>query len=74
MADITTVWIHVNSIFSTKGASYMTGDIKNFYLSTTMKIFEYAKYHRKNIPQDFIDLNNSEHLFDKTGWIYMEIQ
>ena len=74
MADITTVKIHANSTISTKGARYMTGDIKNFYLGTAMKKFEYAKYHRKNIPQEFIDLNNLEPLFDENDWIYMEIQ
>ena len=38
-----------------------------------MKKIEYAKYHRKNIPQEFIDLNNLEPLLDENDFIYMEI-
>ena len=45
--DITTVKLHANSTTSTKGARYMTGDINNFYLSTSMRFFEYARNHRK---------------------------
>ena len=72
--DITTVKLHANSTISTKGARYMTGDIKYFYLGTPIKNDEYAKFHRKNIPQEFIDLNNLEHLIDEQGFIYVEIQ
>ena len=57
-ADLTTVKVHVKSIISTLGARYMTGDIKNFYLGTPLKIYEYAKIYRKNIPQEYIDANN----------------
>ena len=52
----------------------MTGDIKKFYLGTPLKDFEYAKFHRKNIPQEFVTANNLEPLFDKHGFIYMQIQ
>ena len=73
-ADLPTIKMHVNSTISLKGARYMTGDVKNFYLGTPMKNFEYAKYHRRNIPQEFIDLNNLEQLFNEEGFIYMQIE
>lgn len=73
-ADLTTVNVHVNSTISTRGARYMTGDIKKNYLGTPLKNYEYAKFHRKNIPQDFIDANDLEPLFDEHGFIYMQIQ
>ena len=63
-ADLTTVKVHVNSTISTPGARYMTGDIKNFYLGTSLEIYEYAMIHRKNIPQEYIDVHNLEPLFD----------
>ena len=39
-----------------------------------MKYYEYAKFNKKNIPQDFIDANNLKPLFDNHGFIYMQIQ
>ena len=63
-ADLTTVKVYINSTISTPGARYMTGDIKNFYLGTPLKIYEYAKIHRKNIPKEYIDEHNLEPLFD----------
>ena len=73
-ADLTTVKVHINSTISTPGSRYMTGDIKNFYLGTPLKIYEYAKIHRKNIPQEYIDAHKLEPLFDNQGFIYVEIQ
>ena len=52
----------------------MTGDINIFYLGTPLKIHEYAKIHRKNIPQEYIDEHNLEPLFDNQGFIYVETQ
>jgi hypothetical protein len=40
-ADLTTVKWHVNSVISTDGARYMTGDLKDFYLGTPMEHYEY---------------------------------
>ena len=52
----------------------MTGDIKNFYLGTHMAIFEYARFNRKNIPEELIKLYKLQELFDANGWIYIEIR
>ncbi len=35
-ADLTLVKMHIKSVFSTRGAWYMTLDVKNFYLNTSM--------------------------------------
>ena len=38
-----TVKILLNSVISTKGARFMTIDIKDFYLNTPMARFEYMR-------------------------------
>ena len=43
----------------------MAGDIKKYYLGTSMKNFVYAKLHRTAIPQKIIDAYKLEGLFDK---------
>ena len=73
-ADLTTVKVHINSTISTRKAKYTTLDVQNFYLGTPMKIFEYAKIHRKNIPREFIDAYNLEPLFDDQGFMYVQIE
>jgi hypothetical protein len=35
--------MHLNSVISTRGAKYMTVDIKNFYLNTPMVRHEYVR-------------------------------
>ena len=52
----------------------MTSDIKKNYLGTPLKNYKYAKFLCKNIPQDFIDANDLEPLFNEHGFIYMQIQ
>ena len=49
-AEITTIKLHLNSVISTKGAKYMTIDIKNFYLDTPMDTPEYIFLPKKIIP------------------------
>ena len=49
-ADLLTVQIMLNSVISTKGAKFMTIDIKNFYLNTPMTRLEYLGLHMGNIP------------------------
>jgi hypothetical protein len=41
-ADLTLVKMHLNSVISTRGARYMTLDVKNFYLNTPMARYEYV--------------------------------
>ena len=41
MADLLTVKLLLNSVISTPEARYMTMDIKDFYLNTPLKRYEY---------------------------------
>jgi hypothetical protein len=72
-ADLTTAKILFNSILSTPDAKHMTIDIKNFYLNTPMKSFEYMRIPVSHIPADIMDLYN---LHDKVhnGAVYVEIR
>ena len=40
--DLTTVKVHINSVLSTKNAKHTTGDLKNFYLMSTMQPKDHA--------------------------------
>jgi hypothetical protein len=69
--------LHLNSTISDadKGARYATCDIKDFFLGSKMKIFQFMKIHRKNVPQAIIDeYNLTDDHFDDRGFIFMEIQ
>ena len=61
---MTTVKLILNSTISTKGAKFMTMDIKKNYLGTPMDEYEYGRFHRRDIPQEFIVAHNLEPLFD----------
>ena len=52
--DLLTVNIFINSVISTPDAKFMTINIKDFYLNTPMKRFEYMKLKLNNLPKDFI--------------------
>ena len=54
-ADMLTEKILINSVISTKGAKFMSIDIKNFYLNTPMSRYEYMRLKIADLPQDFID-------------------
>jgi hypothetical protein len=54
MADITTFKILINSNLSTKDASMMMMDIKNYYLGTPLPRFEYMKMLLSCFPEEII--------------------
>jgi hypothetical protein len=43
IADINTAKLYWNSVVSTEDARYMCLDIKNFYLTTALKYYEYMQ-------------------------------
>ena len=47
--------------------------MKNFYLNTPMKVFEYMRLPISIIPKEIIDNYNLRDLA-KDGWVYIEIQ
>ncbi len=72
-ADINNAKIHWNSVISNKKAKYMCLDIKNFYLTATLKYFKYMKiplvlFQRWIVKQ----YNLAKH--QKEGWVYLEMR
>jgi hypothetical protein len=70
-ADLATAKLLINSVLSTPGARYMTGDLKDFYLNTPMERYEYVR-----IPIDIIpDISIIEHNLlplVHNGFVYAE--
>jgi hypothetical protein len=73
MADITTFKILVNSTLSTKDATMMMMDIKNYYLGTPLPRFEYMKMLLSRFPEEIIQKYNLKDLA-VDGWVYIEIR
>ena len=61
-AELQTVKLHLNSVIFDVNASYMTIDIKEYYLSTPMNRYEYMKIPVKYTPEDIMLQYNLEHL------------
>jgi hypothetical protein len=72
-ANITTAKLIINSTLSTKGAKYMCGDIKNFYLGTPMARYEYMRIPIAIIPDEIIEEYNLLPLVRKE-FVYVEIR
>jgi hypothetical protein len=53
-ADMTLVKVLLNSIISTENAWCVILDVKDFYLNTPMKRFEYMQLKLNNIPEEII--------------------
>jgi hypothetical protein len=72
-ADITTFKILINSTLSTKDASMMMMDIKNYYLGTPLPWFEYMKMLLSRFPEEIIQKYNLNALA-VNGWVCIEIR
>jgi hypothetical protein len=72
-ADLTTAKLLFNSVVSTRRARFCVADIKDFYLNTEMKRYEYMRIAIALIPQEIIDQYN---LMDLAvdGYVYIEIR
>jgi hypothetical protein len=53
-ADMTLVKTMLNSVISMRGAKCVMLDIKDFYLNTPMKRYEYMHIKITNIPEEII--------------------
>ena len=62
-----------NSVISTKGAKFMTMDIKNFYLMTPLNRPEYLKLKLSQIPDEIIDEYKLRAKATPDGSVYVEI-
>jgi hypothetical protein len=72
-ADITTFKILINSTLSTKDATMMMMDIKNYYSGTPLPRFEYMKMLLSRFPEEIIQKYNLNALA-VDGWVYIEIR
>eukprot|EP00804_Cyclotella_cryptica_P008878 CCRYP_013090-RA/>CCRYP_013090-RA protein AED:0.15 eAED:0.14 QI:0/0/0/1/1/1/3/0/882 len=73
-ADMLTTKILLNSVISTKGARFMTIDIKDFYLNTPMVCPEYMRLKLSDIPDQIIKLYKLDKLVTTDGYVYVLIQ
>ena len=69
-ASLFTVKMLLNSVISTKGAKFMTLDIKDFYLNTPLAKPEYLRLKMSNFPQDVIDHYKLKDKVDQKGNLY----
>jgi hypothetical protein len=72
-ADITTFKILINSTLSTKDATMMMMDIKNYYIGIPLPRFEYMKMLISRFPEGIIQKYNLNALA-VDGWVYIEIR
>eukprot|EP00804_Cyclotella_cryptica_P031351 CCRYP_012175-RA/>CCRYP_012175-RA protein AED:0.45 eAED:0.45 QI:0/-1/0/1/-1/1/1/0/124 len=69
-----TTKVLLNSVISTKGALFMTIDIKDFYLNTPMACPEYMQLKLSDIPDHIIALYKLDTLATTNGYAYVLIQ
>ena len=74
MANMLTTNVLLDSVISTKGAIFMTIDIKDLYLNTPMDHPKYMQHKVAEIPDNFIALYNLNQLTTTKGYIYVLIQ
>ncbi len=72
-ADIDTAKIHWNSVISTPNAKYMCLDIKIFYLTASLKYFEYMEIPLSLFPEWTQEQYNLKQLA-LDGWVYIEMR
>ena len=73
---ITDTKININSTISDahRSARYCTGDLKYFFLCSTMHIYQYMRLHLRYITQEILDeYKITDNFFDSKGYIYLEI-
>ena len=74
---ITDTKIHFNSTISDAhhGACYYTGDLKYFFLNSTMQIYQYMCLHRRYITKEITnEYNITDNYFDSNSYVYLEIR
>jgi hypothetical protein len=74
---ITDTKLHINSTISDAkfGARYCTGDLKDFFLVSEMKVYQYMRVHSKYLTQEIIDeYGITDEYYDSRGYVYLEIR
>jgi len=72
-AGMLTVKLLLNSIISTKGAKFMTIDIKDFYSNTPMARPEYMRLKIDDMPDEGIKQYQLRDKATKDGYVYVKI-
>jgi len=72
--DLLTVKLLFNSIISTPNAKFMSIDIKDFYLSTPMKWYEYFRMKLELFPEDIIQEYDLRNKVDATGNVHCKVR
>ena len=73
-AEMLLVKIMLNSVISTPGARFMSIDIKNFYLATPMKRYEYIKLKLATLPDEIIQEYKLKDIATPDGAVYVEVR
>ena len=73
IADLTTCKLHMNGVVSTPCARFAGGDVKDFYLNTSLKKNRYGKVRAKYIPEETIIKHNLEQYIEDDGWLHFDI-
>ena len=73
-ADMTLVKTFFNSVISTKGARCVMLDVKDFYLNTPMKRYEYMRIKITDIPEEVIQHYRLLEIVTEDRYNYCEIR
>ncbi len=72
-ADMTLVKTMLNSVISTMGAKCVMLDIKDFYLNTPMKRYEYMRIKITDIPEEIIKEYKMREIVTEDGYVHCKI-
>ena len=70
---MTLVKTMLSSVISTRGAKCVMLDIKDFYLNTPMKRYEYMPIKITNIPEKIIKEYKMHEIVTEDSYVYWEI-
>ena len=73
-ADLLTIKLLLNIMIATKGARFMTIDIKNFYLNTPLTRFDYLKMRLCDFSEDFIEHYGLKDKAMSDGYVCVEVR
>ena len=71
--DLDTTKMFLNSVISSPGARFMTMDIKDFYLGTPLKRYEYIRMQYDIIPQEIVEQYHLQ-AFKHGEYVYFEVR
>jgi hypothetical protein len=73
-ANMILVKVLLNSIISTENAQCLILDVKDIYLNTLMKRFEYMRLKLNDTPEEIIIKYKLHEIATEDGYVYCEIQ